>query len=187
MWVPAGLRRACSGLSKPPSLASNRGIAFRPAINTCRTNQAHANMQTLRRTLFSSSFHLSAAVFVEHHSSRQRLGSHGTTAALHAFPFVTATNGASSVCVRGCHCRILQQYVGTRNSLKNRGAVQLLLNSIPFSLCCLMLPLLCLYRTVSFSRCGSHGVTVAVLQGIMLVTATTGGACLLYTSDAADE
>ena len=39
------------------------------------------------------------------HSSRQRLGCHGTTAALQAFPFVTATNGASScgfVSVRAC-------------------------------------------------------------------------------------
>ena len=30
----------------------------------------------------------------------------------------------------------------------------------------------CLHHTVSFWRCGSHGITVAVLQGLRFVTAT---------------
>ena len=60
-------------------------------------------------------FHLSLLLFLKDHSSRQWLGSHGTTAALYAFPFVTATlgtatNGPSacvfvSVCV--CVCAII--------------------------------------------------------------------------------
>ena len=32
----------------------------------------------------------------------------------------------------------------------------------------------CLHHTVSFWRCGSHGITVAVLQGLRFVTATNG-------------
>ena len=56
-------------------------------------------------------------------------GSHGTTAALQAFPFVTATNGASAfgfVSLRVCVCVIVGSYtkVGTTNSLKNTGATQ---------------------------------------------------------------
>ena len=38
VWVPAGLRGACSGRPKSRNVLSNHGIAFRPA----RTNQAHA-------------------------------------------------------------------------------------------------------------------------------------------------
>ena len=38
VWVPAGLRGACSGRLKSRNLPSNQGIAFRPA----RANQAHA-------------------------------------------------------------------------------------------------------------------------------------------------
>ena len=42
-------------------------------------------------------------LFLEYHAAavKSRLDSHDTAAALQAFPFVTATNGASaSVCVR---------------------------------------------------------------------------------------
>ena len=45
--------------------------------------------------------HLSLLLFLKNHSSCQRLGSHGTIAALQAFSFVTATNGVGS---RACVC-----------------------------------------------------------------------------------
>ena len=104
--VPGGLQGECSGRSKSRNLASNRWIALRPA----RANQAHANSQNV---IFFSFFHVFLWLFLKYHSSCQRLGSHGTTAALQAFvPFVTATNGASAytfVSTRVCHSRILQQ------------------------------------------------------------------------------
>ena len=55
-------------------------------------------VQTPKMACFVFSFFTSfAAVFdMKKHSNQQRLGSHGTTAALQAFPFVTATNGASA-------------------------------------------------------------------------------------------
>ena len=95
--------------------------------------------------------------------SRPSVGSHGTTAALEAFSFVTATKGGSvcCLCVRVCVChhRILQQdptAVGTRNtSLKNKGGdVQLSL--LFFIFVKLPAAAVCLYHTVSFWRCGSH-------------------------------
>ena len=108
VWVPAGLRDACSGRSKSPNPASNHGIAFRPA----RANQAHANPKNVISSFFTSL----CCCYSKSHSSRQRLGSHGTAAALQSFAFVTATNGASAcgfvrvrVCARVCHCRIQQQ------------------------------------------------------------------------------
>ena len=64
-------------------------------------------------------------LFSRYHSSRQRLGTHGTTAAPQAFPFVTATNSASAygfVSVRACHCRIRCR--NQERSFKNIGAIQ---------------------------------------------------------------
>ena len=49
--------------------------------------------------------HLSVLLLLKHRRSRQRLGSHGTTAALRAFAFVIATIGASEsrfAIVRAC-------------------------------------------------------------------------------------
>ena len=83
VWVPTGFLGACSGRSKSPNLASNRGIAFRPA----RAHQTHANPE--KRHFFFIFSPLFAAIF-DVHSSCQRLGSHRTTVALSAFPFVTA-------------------------------------------------------------------------------------------------
>ena len=103
--VPVGLRGASAGRSKARNLASNRGIAFRLA----RANQAHANPKNVIVFIFTS-----LLLLWKYQSSCQRLGSHGTTAALQAFPFVTTMNGASacgfvSVRVCACHCRILQR------------------------------------------------------------------------------
>ena len=55
VWVPAGLRGACSGRSKSRNLASNDGIALRPA----RANQARANPHNVIFFVF----HISAVDF----------------------------------------------------------------------------------------------------------------------------
>ena len=50
---------------------------------------------------------------MKYHSSCQRLGSHGTTGTLQAFPFETAPDGASAcgfVSVRACACVIAGPY-----------------------------------------------------------------------------
>ena len=62
-------------------------------------------VQTPKMACFVFSFFTSfAAVFdMKKHSNQQRLGSHGTTAALQAFPFVTATNGAFAWVCAGVH------------------------------------------------------------------------------------
>ena len=102
-WAPAGLRGARSGRSKSRFLATSRGIAFRPAR---ADHQALENPKNL--DFFSLFFFTSfTSCFFRHHSSRQRLSSHGTTAALQAFSFVAATKGASAcgfVSVRVCAC-----------------------------------------------------------------------------------
>ena len=144
VWVPAGLRGACSGRSKLRNLASNHGIAFRSA----RPNQAHANPKKVISLVFSrfrSFFHLSLLLFLNYHISSERLGSHDTTAALQAFHFVTDTNGAFacgfvSVRVCECHRQILQRQEPRTNSLENRGAIHLF-GSFSCLLC--SLPLLC--------------------------------------------
>ena len=90
-WIPPELRDTCSGHSKSLNLASNRETAFRPA----RGNQAHENPKSFIffiRFIFSPFF----CCFVKYHTSFERLGSQGTTTALQAFLFVTATNGASA-------------------------------------------------------------------------------------------
>ena len=68
-------------------------------------------------------------LILKYDSSCQRLGSHGTTAAIQAFPFVTATNGASAGgfdSVRVWACVIVGSYSSRNqeNSLKNGGAIQ---------------------------------------------------------------
>ena len=61
---------------------------------------------------FCSFFHPYLLLFFKNHSNHRMLGSHGTTTALQAFPFVTATNSASAcvrerACVCVCHCKLL--------------------------------------------------------------------------------
>ena len=54
--------------------------------------------------------------FLKHHSSCQRLGSHGTTAPLPVFPFVTAANGASACGFLGVRMFAFVKVVGSYNS-----------------------------------------------------------------------
>ena len=68
-------------------VVSNRGIAFQPA----RANQANANPKNDTK---KKNVSISLMLYLKYHSSCQRLGSQGTTAALQAS--VTATNGASA-------------------------------------------------------------------------------------------
>ena len=75
-------------------------------------------MQTSTMSPFFS-FFFSPLCFCcfKYHGSRQRLGSRGTTAALQAFPVVTATNGASAcgfVRMRVCTRFIVGSYKGLR-------------------------------------------------------------------------
>ena len=104
IWAPAGLRGARSGcsISREPALCP--GITFRPAEPSRPMETPKSNL-----TFFMSLF-FALLLFPNHHSRPQRLGSHGTTvAAVQAFPFVTATHGASAcVCVRVRHPRIQQ-------------------------------------------------------------------------------
>ena len=101
---PGSMARAL-GVQNRSSWQVTNEIAFRPA----RVSQVHANPQDIMLSISP------LLLFLEYHNSHQRLGSHGTTAALQGFAFVTATNGVSKcrfvsmrVC-RVCHCRILQQ------------------------------------------------------------------------------
>ena len=108
---PDRLRGAWSGRSKSQNLASNGGLLSDQLEPT----------RPMQPTPPKIVFHLSAAV-LKYHSSCQRLGSHGTTAALQAFPFVTATIGASAcgfVSVRVCACVIVGSY-----SSRNQGQSQ---------------------------------------------------------------
>ena len=126
VWAPAGLRGACSGLSKSRELASNHGIAFRRP----RANQAHRKPRTV---IFSFSTSRCCCLWSTATVALKRLGSRGTTAALQAYLFVTATNGASAcvcVSVRMCVCECVS--CGSRNqehSLKKRGTTSAFLLS----------------------------------------------------------
>ena len=71
-----------------------------------------------------------------------------------------------------CHCRSLQQQgPGTPQSREQR------CHSAFFAPFIFAMPsgaAVCLYHTVIFLRCGSHNITVALLQGLRFVTATNG-------------
>ena len=132
---PSSAARALDGRS-PLSLASNHGIAFRPA----RANQARANPKNVSKFFIFSPLML----FLKYHNSCERLGNQGTTAAaLQAFPFVTATNGASKcgfmrVCACACVCLsvIVASYssiVGARNTAVSRREVWCCLSFSLFS------------------------------------------------------
>ena len=70
----------------------------------------------------------SLLLFLRYHSSPQGLRSHGTTAALQAFPFVTATNGAFAWVCAGVHVHMssysrilaLQRYRNQEQSVSTR-------------------------------------------------------------------
>ena len=96
-WARDGLFVAYSGRSKSRRAGSFRGIASAEPEPT-------RPMETPRRLLFFSC-HRFPLLFLKYHSSRQRLSSHGTTAARQGFPVVTATSGASA-CVRGRRLRV---------------------------------------------------------------------------------
>ena len=140
VWILAVLRGACSGRSKPRNLASNRGIAFRPA----RANQVHANLQNVI-------FFTSLLLFLKRHSNCQWVGSHGTTAAPQAFPFVTATKRCFCVwvCQRACVCVSRSYSRINRNqehsSLKNRGDIQLFWLFFIFAMLSAAAASVCLY------------------------------------------
>ena len=88
VWAPAGPRGACFGRSNSRNLASNHGVAFRPA----RANQAYANPNFF--FFFILHFSLCCCFF--------EVGSHqGATAALEAFLYVTAAGTSNSLQNRG--------------------------------------------------------------------------------------
>ena len=95
------------------------------------TSQSQPGPYKTRKRHFFPLFTSHCCCFCKYHSSRQRLGSHGATATLQAFSFVTATNDASACGFVGIgvYARVSLQdptAVGARNSLKNRDAIQLL-------------------------------------------------------------
>ena len=111
VWALAKVRGTCSGGLKSRKLVNNLGIAFRPA----RANQAYANPKNKTQLpphvifpLYRSPPHVTFSFFVS------GCCCYGTTAALQAFPFMTATNGASAcelvsmrTCTRGVNSVIL--------------------------------------------------------------------------------
>ena len=123
-------------------------------------------MQTPTNVFFIP-FHRSLLLFLKYHSSRQRLHSHGTTATLQPFPFVTATNGASAygfVSMRVC-ARVVVGSYSSRNqerSMKNRGAIQLYNSLLVF-----------IYYILSAAAavCPSHTVAFAVVTATVLLCA----------------
>ena len=111
VWALAEIRGACSEGSKSRTLVNNHGIAFRLA----RANHAHANPKNKAQfppqvilSFSGSPPHVIFSFFVS------GCCCYDTTAALQAFPFITATNGASACwlvsmrgCARGVHIVIL--------------------------------------------------------------------------------
>ena len=102
MWALAKVRGTCSGGSMSRKLANTEWIGLRPV----RANQTHANTKTEAQfpphSIFSFSRSPPHAIFSFFVSG---CCCYGTTAALEAFPVLTATNGASScglVILRAC-------------------------------------------------------------------------------------
>ena len=99
-------------------------------------------------------FHFYLLLFWKCHSSRQRPGSYGTTAALQAFPFVIATNGVAACGFVSVRVRapviVDPTAVATRNSLKNRGTIQFLLLFPIFAMLSTAAAAVCLCHAVSF-------------------------------------
>ena len=96
---------------------------------------------------YSPFFHLPGLpvlLLLKYRSSCVKLGSHGATAVIQCFPFVTATNGASAcglVSVRVCVCVIVASYRRSRiqgHGLENGGGNQLFCSFTlcPDAVCC---------------------------------------------------
>ena len=114
----AGGSRVHHGASVGPGRAPWRALcAFKVARSGKKITGSFSVEPAPRRTMKTPHFQFfalnchacilftSLLLFTEYRSSPQKLGSHGTTAALQAFLFVTATNGASEcVCVRERAC-----------------------------------------------------------------------------------
>ena len=108
----------CKCGSRPGSVARVLGVHSRQIwqVTTgslCEQLEPTRLMQTPEMaSLFSS---LCPLLFLKYHSSRQRLGRHGTTAALQDFSLRDSHERRCCVrdpelaCVRMCRCRILQQ------------------------------------------------------------------------------
>ena len=103
MWALAKVRGTCSGGSMSRKLANTEWIGLRPV----RANQTHANTKTEAQfpphSIFSFSRSPPHAIFSFFVSG---CCCYGTTAALEAFPVLTATNGAC-MCTCGYVCAIL--------------------------------------------------------------------------------
>ena len=115
----------------------------------------------------------SAAVCPNYRISHQRLGSHcfGATAALQAFPVVTATNGASvRVCVREGACLCMRVILGSYSRRNQDHSSQSLgkarTRNFSFSFFILAVSAAAaavyLYHTARLRHCGSHVTTAAV-------------------------
>ena len=112
------------GVHSRRNLASDRGIAFRPAGD----NQAHANIQNVILFIFTA---LCCCFPSTTAASRLRLPRYKSRASS-LCSFVTATYGVSAcgfVSLHVCACVIAGSYSSRkhRNSLQNRGVVELLL------------------------------------------------------------
>ena len=157
---PAGLRGACSGHSKSRELGHFHGIAFRRG----RAKQVHENPEVSFIAIHFFTIVRSAAVpEVPQQPSK----------VTHPRYNRSKLRTVLSACVRelACVCVYISSTdptaVGTKNSLKKRGAM------IFFTvLCSLLLMCTCITR-VSFRRCGSHGATSAVLQGLLFCDSYT--------------
>ena len=96
----------CKCGSRPGSVARSLGVQSYEIWQE-NTGSLSDQLEPTRPTqnpqmgFFPLIFHLSLLLFLKCHSSRQRLGSHGTTAALQAFPFVIATNGSIRPAITG--------------------------------------------------------------------------------------
>ena len=146
---------------RPGSVARALGVPS-PAIWQVVAGSLSAELEPTRpmdipklSSLFT--FFTSLLLFLKCHSSRQRLGRYGTTAALQAFPSVTAPNGASGcVCERARVClSVIEASYSSKNqehsSLTTRGALQYFLLFFIFTmLSAAAAAAVCLYHTVRF-------------------------------------
>ena len=120
----------CKCGSRPGSVARTLGVQGRE-IWQVTTGSLSDQLEPTRlvqtpKTLFCH-FSPLCCCFFRCHSSRQSIGSHGTTPALQAFPFCDSHERCfcvwvreRAVCVRVCHCRILQRSRNQEQSQKQR-------------------------------------------------------------------
>ena len=150
MWVPAGLRAAHPGRSKPRNLASKHGTAFRPA----KANHARANPKKCVCVLVH--FFTYLLLLLKRQSSCQRIRSHGrgTTAALQAFLFCDSHERCFCEWVREracvCACVNARSY-SSRNQEQSQAQRPTSAFFAPFNFCCAVsAAAVYLYHTVSF-------------------------------------